>query len=239
MLRFENVTVGNYIKNISFTLYKGEILGFAGLLGAGKTEIAKTLFGVFGKGDAKVSGKIFFEGKEIKPGSPAKSIANKIGLVPENRAIEGLITEMSIMDNMLMVSMKQISKFGWINTRKRRQIAESMIEKLKVKCNDPMQMVSDLSGGNQQKVVLAKWLALGAKIIIFDEPTRGIDVGAKVAFYELMNELVSQGIGVIIMSSESEEVYNMSDTLVILKEGEISGILPVTEIKEKEMQQYM
>lgn len=242
LLRFEHVSVEGYLKDISFTLYEGDILGFAGLLGAGKTEIAKTIFGVFGKNNFNITGKIYFEGKELQSKNPGKSIQNKIGLVPENRATEGLVTEMSIMDNVIMVSLKRMARSGWINNRLVKTTVNKMIDSLEIKCNSMGQKVGDLSGGNQQKVVLAKWLALGAKLIIFDEPTRGIDVGAKVAFYELMNELVSQGIGVIIMSSETDEVVNMSDIVVTLKEGKISETISLREneqLSEKDFQKYM
>lgn len=242
LLRFEHVSVEGQLEDISFALFEGDILGFAGLLGAGKTEIAKTLFGVFGKNEYHISGKIYFEGKELVPGSPGKSIQNRIGLVPENRASEGLVTEMSIMDNMIMVSLKDMSRFGWINDKSVKASVDKMIESLEIKCSGVHQKAGDLSGGNQQKVVLAKWLTLGAKLIIFDEPTRGIDVGAKVAFYELMNELVSRGIGVIIMSSETDEVVNMSDTVVVLKEGKVSGAVSLRDneqFSDKDFQKYM
>ena len=242
LLRFDHVCVEGYLEDISFTLYEGDILGFAGLLGAGKTEIAKTIFGVFGKNNYNISGKIYFEGKEINAGNPGKSIRNKIGLVPENRASEGLVTDMSVMDNVIMVSLKRMAKFGWIDSKAVKASVDKMIRSLEIKCSGMEQRAGDLSGGNQQKVVLAKWLTLGAKLIIFDEPTRGIDVGAKVAFYELMNELVSEGIGVIIMSSETDEVVNMSDLVVTLKEGRISGVISMREnelLSDKDFQKYM
>ena len=242
LLRFDHVCVEGYLEDISFTLYEGDILGFAGLLGAGKTEIAKTIFGVFGKNNYNISGKIYFEGKEINAGNPGKSIRNKIGLVPENRASEGLVTDMSVMDNVIMVSLKRMAKFGWIDSKAVKASVDKMIRSLEIKCSGMEQRAGDLSGGNQQKVVPAKWLTLGAKLIIFDEPTRGIDVGAKVAFYELMNELVSEGIGVIIMSSETDEVVNMSDLVVTLKEGRISGVISMREnelLSDKDFQKYM
>ncbi len=242
LLRFDHVSVEGYLEDVSFTLYEGDILGFAGLLGAGKTEIAKTIFGVFGKNTFHITGKIYFEGKELHPENPGKSIQNKIGLVPENRAAEGLVTDMSIMDNAIMVSLKKMARFGWLDKKAAKTSVDEMIQSLEIKCNGMGQKVGDLSGGNQQKVVLAKWLTLGAKLIIFDEPTRGIDVGAKVAFYELMNQLVSQGIGVIIMSSETDEVVNMSDTVVVLKEGKVSGTISMREneqLSEKDFQKYM
>lgn len=239
LLRFEHVSVEGRVRDISFTLHKGEILGFAGLLGAGKTEVAKALFGVFGHGHPRVTGEIYLEGRRLSSRSPGEAIRSKIGLVPEDRGQEGLITGMTIFDNMLMVSLPKISRFGWLNFRKGRQIAENMVKMLEIKCNGTGQPVSSLSGGNQQKVVLAKWIAMGAKIIVFDEPTRGIDVGAKVAFYEMMNDLVSQGVGVIIMSSELEEVKSMSDSLLVLREGVISGSFASDSVQLEDIQSYL
>ena len=239
LLRFEHVSVEGRVRDISFTLHKGEILGFAGLLGAGKTEVAKALFGVFGHGHPRVTGEIYLEGRRLSSRSPGEAIRSKIGLVPEDRGQEGLITGMTIFDNMLMVSLPKISRLGWLNFRKGRQIAENMVKMLEIKCNGTGQPVSSLSGGNQQKVVLAKWIAMGAKIIVFDEPTRGIDVGAKVAFYEMMNDLVSQGVGVIIMSSELEEVKSMSDSLLVLREGVISGSFASDSVQLEDIQSYL
>ena len=146
---------------------------------------------------------------------------------------------MSIADNVILASLDKVSKYGWIAQRKTNQLMKEMIASLEIKCGDPNNPVSSLSGGNQQKIVLAKWLAAKSRIIIFDEPTRGIDVGAKVAVYELMNELVRQGVGVIIMSSEVEEVFNMSDTIMILKEGDVVFTCDTTESDMHQMQLYM
>ena len=215
------------------------MVGIAGLLGAGKTEVAKALFGVFGRGHPKFSGDIYLHGKKLKCRSPGEAIRSKIGLVPEDRAQEGLITSMSIYDNILMVSLGKISRFGWMNMKKGRRTADEMVRKLEIKCGRIEQPVNDLSGGNQQKVVLAKWMAMGAEIIVFDEPTRGIDVGAKVAFYELMNDLVESGVGVIIMSSELEEVKSMSDSLVVLREGQISATFDSDQVQLSDIQEYL
>ncbi|MGJ4851401.1 sugar ABC transporter ATP-binding protein [Bacillota bacterium Meth-B3] len=225
ILRAEHVTVDGLLEDVSFTLYKGEILGFAGLLGAGKSEVAKLLFGVFGTGGHKISGRIFYEGREVNFRDPRGAIAANIGLVPENRGSEGLVTNMSIFNNILIPVIDRQSKLGIVDDRAERRLVERMICDLEIKCAGERQTVGNLSGGNQQKVVLAKWIAAGSRVIIFDEPTRGIDVGAKVAFYNMMNDLVEAGVGVIITSSELEEVYSMSDTLVILKEKRISGVI--------------
>ena len=239
LLRFEHVSVEGRVNDVSFSLHKGEILGIAGLLGAGKTEVAKALFGVFGRGHPKFSGDIYLHGKKLKCRSPGEAIRSKIGLVPEDRAQEGLITSMSIYDNILMVSLGKISRFGWMNVKKGRKTADEMVRKLEIKCGRIEQPVNDLSRGNQQKAVLAKWMALCAELIVFDEPTRGIDVGAKVAFYELMNDLVESGVGVIIMSSELEEVKSMSDSLVVLREGQISATFDSDQVQLPDIQEYL
>ncbi len=225
LLRVEDLVLPGHLQGVSFALHEGEILGFAGLLGAGKTEIARSLFGVYGRGEPRLTGRVFLEGKELDLDNPQDAIRHKIGLVPENRGLEGLVPEMSIHDNIIMPSLKQNSQYGWLKKTSGRALAEDIVRRLEIKCAGIHHPVTTLSGGNQQKVVLAKWIVAGARIIVFDEPTRGIDVGAKVVFYELMNKLVEQGIGVIILSSENEEVVNMSDSLIVMKEGRVSARL--------------
>ena len=239
IMEVENLTVPGMLKDVSFKLYQGEILGIAGLMGAGKTEIAKTLFGIFGKGNPHYSGKIVLNGKDIRLRSPADAIENSIGLVPENRATEGLLTGMSIMDNTILASLGKVSKGGWINQKMVDSIIDDKKTELEIKCGSPRNPVSTLSGGNQQKVVLAKWLTAQSKVIIFDEPTKGIDVGAKVAFYELMNDLVKKGVGIIMMSSELDEVYNMSDRIIVMKEGSISYTTETSKITLEELKKYL
>ena len=239
ILRAEHISIDGILDDISFTLYEGEILGFAGLLGAGKSEITKFLFGVYGSGKHKIRGKLFYEGKEVNFRDPRNAIAGKIGLVPENRGVEGLITEMSIFNNILLPSIDVQSHYGVVDESSERKTVAQMIQELEIKCVNQNQKVGNLSGGNQQKVVLGKWIAAGSRVIIFDEPTRGIDVGAKVAFYNIMNDLVEQGIGVIITSSEIEEVFSMSDTLVILKEKAMRGVLNTRDIELKEIEKLL
>ena len=238
LLRAENLTIPGHLENVSFALHEGEILGFAGLLGAGKTEVAQALFGVYGRGEPRLTGKIFLEGRELNMRSPRQPIRHKIGLVPENRGTEGLVPELSIYDNILMPSFDDHSACGWLRKGEGQALVDDMVKRLEIKCAGTNLSANTLSGGNQQKVVLAKWITAGARIIIFDEPTRGIDVGAKVVFYELMNTLVERGIGVIILSSESEEVVNMSDTLIVLKEGRVSRRLTGRESFD-EVNRYM
>ena len=232
LLRFENVTVPKCLEDINFSLYKGEILGFSGLLGAGKTEVAKTIFGIFGRA---YLGNIWFKGEKLNASSPQKVIGRKIGLVPENRAQEGLVLEHSVLDNVGLASLGKHSVAGIIKRKDLKNQANMLIGELKVKCSNILLKVRQLSGGNQQKVVLSKWLMAGCDLIIFDEPTRGIDVGAKFEIYNLMNDLVEKGVGVIIMSSEVDEVLGMADRTIILKEGKISCIVNSDEVTEKDL----
>lgn len=239
ILRYEHITVEGCLNDVSFSLHRGEILGFAGLLGAGKTEVARSLFGVYGHGIPRIHGDIYLEGQRLHYHGPSDAIGKKIGLVPENRATEGLITAMSISDNVIMPTLEEASTFGWVHQNKINAIVKEMSDKLKIKYSSIFDPVSNLSGGNQQKVVLAKWIAAGAKVIIFDEPTRGIDVGAKVTFYELINELVKQGIGVILLSSELDEVYHMADRVIVLKEGVISSEFDTKQSAMEDLQACM
>lgn len=232
LLRFEHVTVPGYLEDISFSLHKGEILGFSGLLGAGKTEVAKTVFGVFGN---DYTGSIWLNGKKLNTSAPRKVIGKKIGLVPENRAQEGLVLEHSVLDNISLASIGQNSTAGVMSKKSIRTKADHYVKELGIKCSDILLKVRQLSGGNQQKVVLSKWLMSGCDFIIFDEPTRGIDVGAKFEIYNLMNDLVERGVGVMIMSSEIDEVLGMADRTIILKDGKISCIVDSSEVTEEEL----
>ena len=239
LLKAEHLSVPGMLYDVSFELHTGEILGFAGLMGAGKTETAKTLFGVFGSGNPKAAGSIYLEGKPIRLNNPHDAITNGIGLVPESRGAEGLLTELSISDNVVLASLDKVSNIGWINEKAIARILAEKKEQLEIKWNSTKNPVNSLSGGNQQKIVLAKWLAAQSKVIIFDEPTKGIDVGAKVAVYELMNELVREGVGIIIMSSESEEIYNMADRVIVMKEGHMTITADTKDLSFEQMQEYL
>lgn len=232
ILRFEHVSVPGYLKDISFTLHKGEILGFTGLLGAGKTEIAKTVFGIFG---TNYTGDIYFHGKKLKATDPKDIVRHHIGLVPEDRGTEGLILDHSIQNNTLAACLGKYSRCGVVNEKESSQKVMEMIGQLSVKCSSILSKVRNLSGGNQQKVVLSKWIAADSDLIIFDEPTRGIDVGAKTDIYNLMNDLVEQGIGIMIMSSEADEVIGICDRIVVLQNGEIKDTVISTEITEEQL----
>lgn len=210
---------GNGLKNISFTLKKGEILGLAGLIGAGRTELAELIFGA----KKKTGGKIYFKGKEISPQSPKDAIECGISLVPEDRKRQGAVLPMTIRENISMACLEKISRFFVVNRAEEKKISHRFKDSLSIKAPTLEQTVNHLSGGNQQKVVLAKWLATDPDLIILDEPTRGIDVGAKHEIYKIMNALVESGKTIIMISSEMPELLGMSDRILVLAEGRLSG----------------
>lgn len=218
VLELQNVS-GNGDKDISLKIRKGEILGLGGLVGAGRTELAEIIFG----SAKKDSGKMIFKGKEINPKDPREAIDLGIALVPEDRKRHGALLGNSIQNNINMPIYKRISKGSVINNKKEREIAEKYKKELLIKTPNLQQLVKNLSGGNQQKVILGKWMAANSELLIFDEPTRGIDVGAKYEIYKLMNTLVEQGKTILLISSEMEELMGMSDRIVVLAEGKITG----------------
>jgi ABC-type sugar transport system, ATPase component len=213
VLRVEHLT-GNGDKDISFTLHKGEILGFAGLVGAGRTELMRVIYGA----NPKESGKIYINGKEVRIGSCADAIRNGIGYIPEDRKSQGVFLRMSIKWNTVINSIRKYSNGLFVDASKETAVAEDYQKKFAIKAPNLEQKVNNLSGGNQQKVVIAKTLAADCKIIIFDEPTRGIDVGAKQEIYKLMNELVGKGHSIIVVSSDMPELMGMSDRIVVIAE---------------------
>ena len=220
VLELQNV-YGNGDKDISFKLHKGEVLGLGGLVGAGRTELAQIIFGAA----KKESGKIIFKSNEIDPRSPREAIDCGIALVPEDRKRHGALLQTSVKNNINMPIYKKISKFSVIDSKKELEIAKKYKEELLIKTPHLNQIVKNLSGGNQQKVILGKWLAANSELIIFDEPTRGIDVGAKYEIYKLINHLVENGKTVLLISSEMEELMGMSDRIIVLAEGNITGEL--------------
>ena len=209
------------VKDINFTLKRGEILGFSGLVGAGRTEVALGLFGI----DPILSGEIYIEGKKINIRKPADAIRSGIALVPEERKTQGLILNHSIGENLSFQVINSFIRRLKVDKKKEKQIIHEYKEKLSIKMSSVDQLASELSGGNQQKVVISKWLAAKPKILILDEPTRGIDVGAKAEIYKLMNELVNEGISIIMLSSEMPEVINNSSRIAVMSEGKLVTIL--------------
>lgn len=218
ILRVENLT-GNGDRDISFTLHRGEILGFAGLVGAGRTELMRVIYGA----DELEDGKIFIKGKEEKIRSCQDAIRCGIGYIPEDRKNHGVFLRMSIKWNTVVNNLKGYSKGIFVDTEKETEAAQNYAERFKIKTPSLDQKVGNLSGGNQQKVVIAKTLAAESEIIIFDEPTRGIDVGAKQEIYKLINELAESGHGIIMISSDMPELLGMSDRIVVIYEGRKTG----------------
>ena len=223
------------VHDVSFAVKPGEVLGIAGLGGSGRTETAKLIFGA----DQKKSGKMFLNGKEINIKSPVDAVGYDIGLVSENRKEEGVFLPLSIQQNISVTDFKSISgRFGFINKEKENSNVQSLIEKLNIKTPSAEIPVKNLSGGNQQKVALAKWLSIDSKVILIDEPTRGVDVGAKVEIYHLINEVAKKGVGVIVISSDMPEIMGIADRILVMHEGTIYGELFKEKFSEENILRY-
>ena len=229
VLEVKNLKAGSSVKDVSFQLRKGEILGFSGLMGAGRTEVARLLFGA----DKKESGTIFVNGKEVTINSPQDAIREGIGYLSEDRKRFGCIVDMTIADNTVMTNLDHYIKGFLIDDREIVKVSDEFVASLKTKTPSSKQLVRNLSGGNQQKVVIAKWLEQNSDILIFDEPTRGIDVGAKSEIYTLMNDLVAQGKSIIMISSELTEILRMSDRIVVMCEGRKTGELDISQATQE------
>ena len=221
---------GDKVKDVSFGVHKGEVLGIYGLVGAGRSEAMRMIFGV----DPKVSGQVFLDGQEIKIHSPRDAIKHRMGFITENRRDEGLFLRSSLSANVVMVALNKIMKNGLINYKKEYDATDDYIKKLRIMTPSNQQKAMYLSGGNQQKVVLAKWLFSDSDYIIFDEPTRGIDVGARREIYQLINELVADGKTIIVVSSDMEEILGISDRIIVMHEGTVAG-----EIKKEDFSQNL
>ena len=231
VLQAENITLLPSIKNASFSLRKGEILGFAGLMGAGRTELARAIFGA----DKMQKGTVFIHGKRVEITSPMDAVQNGIGYLSEDRKRYGVALDLSISENSVLTALSKFSFLGFVKELSANRTAKEYCEKLKTKTPTVHQMVRNLSGGNQQKVVIAKWLIKNSDILIFDEPTRGIDVGAKSEIYTLMNELAQMGKSIIMISSELTEVLRMSDRIIVMCEGRITGELDIKDANQEEI----
>ena len=229
VLEVKNLCAGTAVKDVSFKLHKGEILGFSGLMGAGRTEVARLLFGA----DKKESGSIFVNGKEVTIHSPQDAIREGIGYLSEDRKRFGCIVDMTIANNTVMTNLDKYIKGGLIDDGAIVKVSDQFVQSLRTKTPSSKQLVRNLSGGNQQKVVIAKWLEQNSDILIFDEPTRGIDVGAKSEIYTLMNELVAQGKSIIMISSELTEILRMSDRIVVMCEGRKTGELDISQATQE------
>ncbi len=228
VLSVRHLNAGKLVRDVSFDLRKGEILGFAGLMGAGRTETARAIFGA----DPVESGEIYMNGKQVQIKCPKDAVAAGIGYLSEDRKRYGIILDKTITENSTMAAMEEYQKGVFIDRKKERQVTESYVKKLKTKTPTVDAAVGNLSGGNQQKVVIAKWLVRDCEVLIFDEPTRGIDVGAKSEIYHLMNELAAAGKAIIMISSELPEVLRMSDRIMVMCEGRITGEIPIEEASQ-------
>ena len=221
-LRVHNLTRKGALHDISFTLRAGEIVGLAGLVGAGRTELCRAIFGV----DSIDSGKIWIDGAEARVRSPREAVAAGIALIPEDRQKSGLATALPISYNITMASVPRLSPGGFLRLGEERRLAAEYGKKLRIKFDSPSQRAGRLSGGNQQKVVIAKWLVRGARVFLFDEPTRGIDIGAKVEVFELMNSLAADGAAILMVSSEMSELLQVTDRILVMRQGSITAELP-------------
>lgn len=226
VLEVRNLNAGHMVRNVNFSLYEGEIVGFAGLMGAGRTETTRAIFGV----DPKEGGEIILDGKPVTIRKPEDAIRAGIVLAPEDRKKDGLCTKLSIRHNIALPNLDLLcNKFGVINSQKELEMCDRVVENLKVKTPSVEVNTGNLSGGNQQKVVVGKWLARNSRVVIFDEPTRGIDVAAKVEIYNLMNDLKKQGIAVMFVSSEMPEVMGIADRIIVMCDGRITGEMSAEE----------
>ena len=235
VLEIKNLNRGAVIKDVSFNLKKGEILGFAGLVGAGRTEVARAIFGA----DTPESGEIYVQGRKVHIKSPSDAVRHGIGYLSEDRKRYGLTLGMDVQTNIVLASFKKFLGFlGWVNRNAIRVVGEYYVQALTIKTPSLQQRVRNLSGGNQQKVIIAKWLTGDTNILIFDEPTRGIDVGAKSEIYRLLNDLAQQGKSIIMISSELPEILRMSHRVIVMCEGRITGELDIAEATQEQIMKY-
>jgi ribose transport system ATP-binding protein len=231
ILSVRGLTRASAFKDITFELYKGEILGLAGLVGAGRTEVARVIFGA----DPMDDGEVMFDGQPITIKSPRDSVSRGVGLVPEDRRAHGLVLCLPVRSNIVLPILGKIKRLLFSHKRKEKEITNQLISSLDIKTPSTEHEVELLSGGNQQKVVLAKWLAAAPQVIIFDEPTRGIDVGAKAEIHRLMRELANQGTGILMISSELPEILGMSDRVLVMSGGQLSATFSADQVTEEKV----
>jgi ribose transport system ATP-binding protein len=229
VLEFKNASKKGQFKDVSFSIRSGEIIGFSGLMGSGRTEIMRTLFGL----DSLDQGEIWVHGKKVSIRNPNDAMQAGIGFVTEDRKDEGLVLDFSVRDNMVLTNLYSFAPKGLILDKKEQEFVDLLIQRLQIKTESSATLVRNLSGGNQQKVVIAKWIGIGLSVLILDEPTRGVDVGAKREIYQLMNELTERGVAIIMVSSELPEVLGMSDRILVVHEGRISGELTKQEATQE------
>ena len=234
LLEARGLTRRGVVEDVSFVLKRGEILGFAGLVGAGRTETVRLLFGA----DRKDAGEIWMDGKLVHINSAVDAVAAGVGFVPEDRGLQGLVLKLPVAENIVLPTLNSHARAGWVDRRALRDTAASYVDRLNIRTPHLRQKAMFLSGGNQQKVVLAKWLASQPKVLILDEPTRGIDVGAKAEVHALMSDLAQMGIGIIMISSELPEILGMSDRILVMHEGRVAAILDRSEATQEKIMAY-
>ncbi|MEW8985428.1 MAG: sugar ABC transporter ATP-binding protein [Bacillus sp. (in: firmicutes)] len=231
VLEVEHATRKGWFKDVSFKVRQGEIVGFSGLMGSGRTEIMRALFGL----DRLDQGEVRMFGKKVVIRKPVDAVNHGIGFITEDRKDEGLVLDFSVRENMVLPSISGFTKKGLISTQSEKLFVDALIKRLQIKTHSAETAAGNLSGGNQQKVVIAKWIGIGPKLLILDEPTRGVDVGAKREIYQLMNELTGHGVAIIMVSSELPEVLGMSDRIVVVHEGRITGELNKAEATQEKI----
>lgn len=239
LLRVEDLCLRNpenktdyLVRNVSFSLHRGEVLGICGLMGAGRSELLEAIFGLHPK-DA--SGRIFIENELVKISNVSDAIKAGIALVPEDRKLQGLILDMDVAQNTSLACLDKVLSYNFISSKKENELSLNYIKSLNTRVPSPKIEVSKLSGGNQQKVVIAKWLATNPKILLLDEPTRGIDIGAKTEIYKIINELAKQGMGIVVVSSELPEIMAVSDNILVLSESKLTGVFSQSEANEEKL----
>jgi len=235
ILRVENLNAGNLVKNISFSVRAGEVVGFSGLVGSGRTETMRAIFGA----DKRESGEIIYRGRKVDYKEPKVWIENGFGLLPEDRKKQGLLLEQSIRINTTLASLRKVTnRFGIIDHNKEKQYVKAALTDMAAKYGSAEDNANSLSGGNQQKIALAKWIFAECQCIVFDEPTRGVDVGAKREIYKIINQLAEKGVAVIVISSEMQEIIGICDRAIIMRQGEIAGELQKEELDESNLIEY-
>ncbi|MBP2001476.1 ribose transport system ATP-binding protein [Paenibacillus shirakamiensis] len=231
VLEVKNASKKGYFDNISFKVHAGEIVGFSGLMGSGRTEIMRAIFGM----DALDHGEVWIRGKKVNIRTPDDAVKHGIGFITEDRKDEGLVLHFSIRENMALPNLSSFTNKGIISTQKEHDFVDLLVKRLQIKTQSMETPAGSLSGGNQQKVVIAKWIGIGPSLLILDEPTRGVDVGAKREIYQLMNELTDRGVAIIMVSSELPEVLGMSDRIVVIHEGKFSGEVSGVEATQEKI----
>jgi len=231
IFKVEGLSRTGYFKDVSFSLRKGEILAMTGLIGAGRTEVCEAIYGV----THPDSGRVVLDGEELHIENPAQAIEKGIGFLPEDRLRQGLVLDWELSKNVTLPTLKKFGTLGWLNTGKENMVTKELAEKLEVRATSVFDLAATLSGGNQQKIIVAKILAAQMKIVILDEPTKGVDVGAKTAIFNIMNDLAEMGYGIIMVSSEMPEVLGMSDRIVVMREGRVAAIMDTASSSQEQI----